>query len=134
MDLAQVKFFKSLRIVFFVFASTSQLLVSFFLAVGLFLIAFLAYSNLVLVQYERSFVDFYKTFEIVALSIFQNYDFKKSSLVEYMDNNYMTPGFFFLMFIIFNTFFMQFFISIIASGYTAMRSKYQNALEALADL
>ena len=71
MELAQERFFKSLRIVFYVFASTSQLLVSFFLAVGLFLIAFLAYSNLVLVQYERSFVDVYKSFEIIALSIFR---------------------------------------------------------------
>jgi hypothetical protein len=106
MNLIQIKFFNSLRIVFYAFAATSKLLVAFFLAVGLILTAFLAYSNLVLVQYERSFTDFYKTFEIVALSIFQDYTFPKSSLVEYLDNNYITPVFFFMMFIIFNTFSM----------------------------
>jgi hypothetical protein len=107
--------------VFYAFAATSDLLIAFFLAVGLFLIAFLAYSNLVLVEFERSFTDFYKTFEIVALSIFQDYEFPQSSLVEYLDNNYITPIFFFMMFIIFNTFSMQFFIAIIVSSYSVMR-------------
>lgn len=134
MDLVQIKFFESLRIVFYAFAATSDLLIAFFLAVGLFLIAFLAYSNLVLVEYERSFTDFYKTFEIVALSIFQDYAFPRSSLVEYLDDNYITPIFFFMMFIIFNTFSMQFFIAIIVSSYSVMRKKYQNALEALGEL
>lgn len=134
MDLIQIKFFESLRIVFYSFAATSDLLIAFFLAVGLFLIAFLAYSNLVLVEYERSFTDFYKTFEIVALSIFQDYAFPRSSLEEYLDDNYITPIFFFMMFIIFNTFSMQFFIAIIVSSYSVMRKKYQNALEALGEL
>jgi hypothetical protein len=134
MDLIQIKFFESLRIVFYAFAATSDLLIAFFLAVGLFLIAFLAYSNLVLVEFERAFTDFYKTFEIVALSIFQDYAFPRSSLEEYLDNNYITPVFFFMMFIIFNTFSMQFFIAIIVSSYSVMRQKYQNALEALGEL
>ena len=75
MDLIQVKFFESLRIVFYSFAVTSDLLITFFLAIGLILISFLAYSNLVLVRYERAFTNVYKTLEIVALSIFQDYSF-----------------------------------------------------------
>lgn len=101
---------------------------------GIFLIAFLVYSNLVLVEYERSFTDFYKTFEIVALSIFQDYNFPRSSLTAYLSSNATAPVFFFVLFIFFNTFALQFFIAIIVSSYRELRLRYQNALEALGEL
>ncbi len=49
MGLIQAKFFESLRIVFYAFAATRNLIIAYFMAVSLILIGFLAYSNLVLV-------------------------------------------------------------------------------------
>ena len=80
---------------------------------------------------EPSFDSIQSTIELVLLSVFQDIQFPEYSLTAYKNTQVLPSIFFYLLFLVFNTFAIQFFIAILVFPFASLRQRYQVALEAL---
>lgn len=80
---------------------------------------------------EPSFNSIPSTIQIVLISVFQDIDFPQYSLTAHKNDLILPSIFFYLLFLVFNTFAMQFFLAIIVFPFASLRRKYQVCLEAI---
>ena len=79
---------------------------------------------------EPAFGTISDCFEIVVLSIFQDIQFKRYSLTDYRNDNMYTSLYFYMLFLFYNTFALQFFLAIVVFPFSNLRRKYQLSIEA----
>lgn len=92
---------------------------------------FVSYGALNMSSVEPAFDSIQSTIELVLLSVFQDIQFPEYSLTEYKKSSVLASIFFYLLFLVFNTFAMQFFIAILVFPFASLRARYQLSLEAL---
>lgn len=97
----------------------------------MFTVYFVSYGALNMSTIEPAFDSIQSTIELVLLSVFQDIQFPEYSLTSYKNSQVLASIFFYLLFLVFNTFAMQFFIAILVFPFASLRARYQLALEAL---
>jgi hypothetical protein len=122
-------FYTSLTIVFATFSAISSLLIAFFSTVGLLMLLYVAVALLLMGNYVQAYGDLGSTLEQVILSLFQDSPSDSLSFIDYKQDSMIPSMYFYILFLTFNTFLLQFFIAIIVSSYSELRNRYQLEIE-----
>ena len=123
------KFYTTLNIVSGTLAQ-SILVVAAYIAIVLILIfCFAIFGTLFISYYDVGFTSISASAELISLNIFQSLPYKNLSLVSFSNSSIYRQIFYYMLFIVFNTYAMQLVFSIMNIAYGALKEKYEIAIQ-----